>query len=284
LSRYQVAPIRSHTDHFLGHGTSANVTFEEDPEKPGRIIAVKQFYSRVNRKAFFHEVDTLFELRHPCVIWIIGWSQDQSNTLQIRMELANNGSLKQYFDQHRCGCSSHFMTATQQGKLICDIVLGMRYVHSHGIIHRDLKPGNILLDGNWRGKIADFGVSRSDTAEGPPTPDALTWRYAAPEQLQRAVPCTTKVDVFSFGSVLYELLVGVPAFRVSPLGEDLPSVPAKIGKLMQDLIHRCWSKNPRDRPSFGAILNRFETENFSILPGADSKAIETSVLEVIRKE
>jgi serine/threonine protein kinase len=70
---------------------------------------------------------------------------------------------------------------TRRACVICDIVLGMKYIHSRGIIHRDLKPENILLDENWRALICDFGVSRTGIAEAKPTPNRGTYDYAAPE-------------------------------------------------------------------------------------------------------
>jgi serine/threonine protein kinase len=74
---------------------------------------------------------------------------------------------------------------------------------------------------------------------------------------------TSKVDVFSFGLILYEILVGTPVFPDSmppfPIMRQffegsMPPIPATCGQFMQQLIPRCWSMNPESRPSFAEIL------------------------------
>jgi serine/threonine protein kinase len=159
----------------------------------------------------------------------------------------------------------------------------MRYVHLHHIVHRDLKPDNILIDGNWRGLIGDFGLSRTLSGEGPPTDRTGTPLYAAPEQLIRHFRYTEKVDVFAFGLILYEILGHVPAF---PRGRPapFPDIPSSFGPLMHELIPRCWSLTSTDRPSFEEIFDSFSACKFAILPGADGEAISRSVSEVLELE
>jgi serine/threonine protein kinase len=199
------------------------------------------------------------------------------------MKLAENGSLAQYLKSRRYGDSSPLQTATGMGKLICDIVLGMKYVHSRGIIHQDLKPGNIFLDEHWRGMIGDFGQSRERSVEASSTCNEFTPAYAAPEQLAGVVHCTDKVDVFAFGVIVYELLERGPVAEV-PGRANLPNPPDNFGPLMQDVVRRCWSRNPSNRPSFAGIFAAFTRCEFSILPFADSEAIKQSVSEVTKFE
>jgi serine/threonine protein kinase len=152
-------------------------------------------------------------------------------------------------------------------------------------MHRDLKPANILVDENWRGLIGDFGLSRSMIGAGLPTPDVGTPLYAAPEQMTPGVQYTGKVDVFAFGLIVYEIIREIPVFR-EPRSTQLPSVtiPDGFGRLMQKLIPRCWSLNPNDRPSFESIICDFDSCGFSILPGADGRAISEAVSEVLKAE
>jgi serine/threonine protein kinase len=169
----------------------------------------------------------------------------------------------------------------------------MRYIHSRGIIHRDLKPSNILINGKEYVWISDFGASRSETEERRSEKGTGTVRYAAPEQFEEGSDCTTKCDVFVFGLVLYEILVGKPVFPGSESHLNvierirrgtLPVPPDGYGDVMQTLIGRCWKRNPQDRPSFGEILEMFAVADFQILPKADPVKIRGFVTKVVAWE
>jgi serine/threonine protein kinase len=159
----------------------------------------------------------------------------------------------------------------------------MRHIHRHGVIHRDLKPTNILLDDDWRALIADFGWSRSVSATGLPTPHAGTPLYAAPEQREYGVAYSNKVDVYSFGLVLYDIVGNRPVFPTRRSG-PLSDVPATFGPYMQGLIRRCWSVDPAGRPSFRDIFDEFVARGFDILPDAHESAIAASVSKVLELE
>jgi serine/threonine protein kinase len=148
-------------------------------------------------------------------------------------------------------------------------------------IHRDLKPSNILINERGEALIADFGTSRSEYDTGTVSGDTGTVNYAAPE-MYKEEPYTNKVDVFSFGVVLYEILVGRRVFPISEppfvvmksvLGGEMPVIPDRVGNVMKSLISRCWSLKAEGRPSFDDILNVFQTKKFKILPGASSHKI-----------
>jgi serine/threonine protein kinase len=166
----------------------------------------------------------------------------------------------------------------------------MRYIHSQGVIHRDLKPANILLDEHWRPKISDFGMCRLESVDSPATGRAGTLWYAAPEQTVDDEPHTKKTDVFSFGYLLYEIITGRRVF-VAPdtpsglvrriQGRQFPTLPSEFGQFMQGLIVRCWSVNPRERPSFEVIFREITDSGFAILPGANAEAIRQSIQEIL---
>jgi serine/threonine protein kinase len=203
------------------------------------------------------------------------------------MKYAAKGSLSEFLSKYPKTASQW---PTMIGILICDIVLGMRYVHSQRILHRDLKPSNILLNKNFRGKICDFGVSRPYDYEGPAAGDTGTYEYCAPEQLGEDLSPGPGTDVFAFGLVLYEILTGTPVIaRGLPLTEirDLhrrrcrPAIPAQIRPLMARLISQCWSTNPDCRPSFRDIWNEIESAGFYMLPEANGSDIRAAVSKVI---
>jgi serine/threonine protein kinase len=214
---------------------------------------------------------------------ILGWTlADGLHAAQIQTEYAVNGSLKRLLADVENGVIRPFWNATGLGILICGIALGMIYIHSRGIIHQDLKPGNILLNGVGERLIGDFGASRLERDDAVQTSSSATVYYAAPELFEKRGGPTLKSDVFSFGLLAYEMLVGSPVFPVldGPLSvirrlraADFPPIPPKCGSVMQDVIARCWAMKPNDRPSFNDILRQFEVQDFAIFPNADARAI-----------
>jgi serine/threonine protein kinase len=255
------------------------VSLARDP-KTGREIAVKIISNdAMDEVHFTREIETLMALNHPCVVRIVGWSpRVGSNPAQISTEFAGNRSLERVLERARWGGAPSFWTPTGRAIIVCGIALGMRYIHSKGFIHRDLKPANILIDGNGHALISDFGTACRQSYDTTLTADTGTVHYAAPEMFYEDRGCTTKVDVFSFGSILFEILLEKPVVGRSvltfPIMRELlagrmPPVPEACGARMQNLIQRCWSMRPELRPSFDAIIREFANNRFDIVPGAE---------------
>ena len=96
-------------------------------------------------------------------------------------------------------------------KLALDIAHGMQYLHSQGILHRDLKSENLLLGEDMSVKVADFGISCLESHCGNAKGFTGTYRWMAPEMIKEKRH-TKKVDVYSFGIVLWELLTAMTPF------------------------------------------------------------------------
>lgn len=140
------------------------------------------------------------------------------------------------------------------------------------LVHRDLKPANVLrFDGVWT--IADFGLARY--AEASTATDTwkhnATWLYASPEQW-RGQHATEAADVYSFGVMAYELLMGSrpfagPNLREQHLNQTAPALT--VGPLrLQDLVADCLLKAPEGRPTPANILSRLETVIEEVPTGA----------------
>jgi serine/threonine protein kinase len=273
------------------------VTLREDPitHEKFAVKHIAPFVEILSEKVvFIREVENLAKLKHPCVLRIRGYAFPvRSIRAEIHMEYAERGSLKDVLWRVNRKLLPTFWNPTGIGILVCGIVLGMRYVHSEGIIHRDLKPSNILVNRDGHALIGDFGTSRSVDDASTFTDGAGTLHYTAPELYEEGAACTTKCDLFSFGLVLYELLVGEPVFDTSELpfpvirrlrAGDLPAVPSRYGSLIQQLIPACWKMNPGDRPSFDEVYRLIRGKGFAVVPGANGTAVRRYCEEILAWE
>ena len=136
----------------------------------------------------------------------------------------------------------------------------LQHAHDQGVIHRDVKPANMLLDGSAQLFITDFGLARMESDAGVTmTGDVIgTLRYMAPEQALGKRVVDHRVDVYSLGATLYELVALQPAYRAEDRQELLKQIafeePTPLRRLDRDIpteietiIHKAMSKNVEDR-------------------------------------
>jgi serine/threonine protein kinase len=177
-------------------------------------------------------------------------------------------------------------------KIIAGIALAMRYVHSKGVIHRNLTPDNILLDWDWNVRIADFGCSTFiDKSRVLPVTDKIPRgdaHYLGPE-------CYDNIDdpandIFSFGLILYELVVGKPAFSKDMNANEVagvivkenwqPDIPDSVLPETAELIQDCCAPNYRERLCFSGILDRLEEMRFKLIRRVNSSKLTAFVKEI----
>jgi serine/threonine protein kinase len=292
MNDYRTSPVGMTGSQLIGTGGFGPVSLRFDPAQ-NRNIAVKHFSNVCEASSLLREAATMVKLNHPCVLRILRWAlPDGPIEGEIHTEFASHRSLKEGLAKVNSGEKPAFWNPTGIGILICSIVLGMRYIHSRRIIHRDLKPSNILINEKEYVWICDFGASSSEDEESSDH-ETGTVQYAAPEQFHEGVVCTAKCDVFSFGLVLYEMLVRAPVFAPSESpfsviarlrARDLPLLPAEHGELMQRLIGQCLKQDPVERPSFGEIFDMFTANDFGILPRADRVRIRDFADRIVNWE
>ncbi|CAL9154025.1 unnamed protein product [Musa hybrid cultivar] len=249
----------------------------------GTLIAVKRMESGVpNNKAFdeFHsEIAVLSKVRHRNLVSILGYSAEDNERLLV------------YEYMHHGALSKHLFQWKEQGleplcwkkrlTIALDVARGMEYLHclaNQSFIHRDLKSSNILLRDDYRAKISDFGLVKFATNNKASIATRLagTFGYLAPEYAVTG-KVTTKVDVFSFGIVLMELLTGMMALdekrpdescylaswfcRMKARSEDLRSIidPSiditdetfEGVSIIAELAGHCAAREPHQRPDMG---------------------------------
>jgi len=239
----------------LGTGGMANVYLAED-EVLGRRVAIKilndrhagddQFVERFRREA-----KNAASLSHPNIVSIYDRGEAEG-TYYIAMEYLDGRSLKELIVA-RGPAPIHLAVDYAR-----QILAAIRFAHRHGIVHRDIKPHNVLVDGEGRLKVTDFGIARAGVSQMTEAGSIIgTAQYLSPEQAKGA-PVDQTSDLYSVGVVLYELLTGVVPFSgdtpVEIAMKHLSTVPeppsAKRADVPRDLdlvVMRALAKDPSER-------------------------------------
>ncbi|CAH8866405.1 unnamed protein product [Trichobilharzia szidati] len=233
----------------------------------GELIAVK----KVNKPSDT-DIRHLRYLNHPNVIKFRGVCVEQP-CYCILMEYCPYGQLYELIH------SGNPISPTLIYAWIKQIADGMHYLHSCKIIHRDLKSPNVLVGYDHVLKISDFGASREWTENSTKMSFTGTVAWMAPEII-RNEPCSFKVDVWSYGVLLWELLTGeVPYHNVDStailwgVGSEhlrLP-VPMTCPTELRVLMKTCWNVKPGNRPSFRQILSHLNVTCSSLLQYTDDE-------------
>ncbi len=198
---------------------------------------------------FVREVRASATLNHPSIVAVYDAGSD-GDVHFLAMELIDGQPLSEWMRQRR--------NIEHRVELMAQVAEGLARAHDAGIVHRDLKPGTIMVTADGRAKIVDFGIAklteRVGERNGPtgtttPTSRVGTTAYMAPEQIEGR-PLDRRTDVFSFGTVLYELLTGTNPFSAEQYADTLHNVvhlePAmdRIPLPLRRVVQRCLRKDP----------------------------------------
>jgi serine/threonine-protein kinase len=254
LERYTVQAL-------IGQGGMAMV-YRVRHDQLGTLHAMKVLTvaSHTIRQRLLQEGRVQAALAHPNVVSVTD-VVDVDGSPGLVMELVRGPSLERLLSQHR-------LTYEQTDMLVQGIVRGVSAAHVRGLFHRDLKPANILLSIGPRGlvpKVTDFGLAKILHSESGPgharTRSGATMgtpAYMAPEQVRDARAVDERADIFSLGTILYEMTTGRRAFeshdtlalltmvaegRFAPIHEIAPDTPPRmeraiVGALVVDRDQR----------------------------------------------
>ncbi|KAI3900356.1 hypothetical protein MKW92_035691 [Papaver armeniacum] len=221
-------------------------------------------------KQFTSEVALLSRLLHPNIVQFIAACK-KPPVYCIITEYMSQGTLRMYLNKKQ----PYSLSTETILRLALDISRGMQYLHSQGVMHRDLKSNNLLLNDEMRVKVADFGTSCLETQCRASKGNMGTYRWMAPEMIKEK-PYTKKVDVYSFGIVLWELTTALLPFQgMTPVQAAFavaekkarPPLPANCQPALANLIKRCWSSNPSKRPDFTYIVSVLENYDACVKDG-----------------
>ena len=210
---------------LLGSGAMGRVFKAHDPAI-GRMVAIKVIRTDALQEdmrdeyieRFKREVQAAGRCSHAAIAGVFDFSDDAENPY-IVMEMIEGVSLHQMLrDPARRQQPAPWAAVVP---LLAQVLGGLGYAHRLGITHRDIKPGNVLITGDGRAKIVDFGIAR--LADGSITQAGSmlgTPSYMAPEQVSDA-DVDWRADLFAVGAMLYESITGVPPFAGRTLSETI---------------------------------------------------------------
>lgn len=250
LGRYRV--LRE-----LGRGAMGVVYLAED-ESLQRQVAVKTLLlpedddERENLEArFLQEAKAAGSLNHPGIITIHDLGREGDH-LYIAMELLQGTELRDRM-------ASGMLPLHEALDIAAQVAAALGAAHARGVVHRDIKPGNIMLLPDGHAKIMDFGIARMKTSNVRTQSGTMMGspKYMSPEQVG-GHPVDHRSDIFSLGSMLYEMVTGTPAFAGVTLGDlmnaILRAIPASPSSLragipatLEVVIARAMQKNPKAR-------------------------------------
>jgi serine/threonine protein kinase/WD40 repeat protein len=246
VSLWNVA-VKSGENYEIGEG-GMGVVYKARDTRLDRLIAIKvlpadKISDPERKRRFVQEAKAASALNHPNIITIYDIGQADGIDF-ISMEYVAGKTLDRLIPRHGMGLNEALKCAVQ-------VADALARAHAAGIIHRDIKPGNIMLDEHGLAKVLDFGLAKlteTTHAEDEATQTLKhsteegkivgTVAYMSPEQAE-GKKVDARTDIFSFGSVFYEMVTGQRAFqgdtKASTLATILKENPRPAGQLVNGL-------------------------------------------------
>ncbi len=252
----QIIKDRYKVEELLGEGGMAFVYKARDMQLE-RDVAIKtlkpNYVDQITFvERFKREAQTAANLNHPNIVQIFDWGIEEEP--YFVMEYIEGNTLTSIISSKRSVSLSDALFIGAQ------VANGLQAAHSQGLVHRDIKPGNIMITPDGKVKVTDFGIVSIQDEESDITKTGSilgTASYISPEQAQgKAV--SIQSDLYSLGTVLYELITGNPPFEAeSPIAtatKHLTEKPERPSKYRKDLpkgietaILKLLHKNAKDR-------------------------------------
>ena len=233
----QIVKDRYEILEILGEGGMAFVYKARDTQLE-RLVAIKTLKPNyVNQETFVErfkrEAKTAANLNHPNIVQIFDWGIEDEPFFV--MEYIEGNTLTSIIAKNRTISLSDILFIGAQ------VSSGLHAAHEKGLVHRDIKPGNIMITPDGKVKVTDFGIVSLQNEESDITKTGSilgTASYISPEQAQ-GKPVSIESDLYSLGTVLYELISGKPPFAgdtpISTATKHLTERPEKPSSFRRDL-------------------------------------------------
>ena len=248
-----------------------------------RRVIVKQFNSKTLDGsfgvAFNLEASVPFKVKSPFISRTLGYTD--CAPFCIIFEYQASRSLQKVMHN-----SPFFLTPTHKTLIAMCTAHALSCLHKLSIVYRGLTPKHILIDQYMLPHLSNFGSAQ--LPDGGCVSESFNIKYLAPEMLTGST-YSEKVDVYSYGMILYELLTGEPPFnnltpievQCSVLSNDpkFPEIPNYAPRALRELITACWSVEYSKRPSFADIYRRFVSKEL-FFSGFDPTIIDSVVRSI----
>ncbi|MGZ4372310.1 MAG: protein kinase domain-containing protein [Gaiellaceae bacterium] len=271
---------RYELEEVVGHGGMSTV-YKAHDSLLERNVALKVLHQQYNEdedfvERFKHEARSVAQLQHPNIVTVIDRGEEDGRQY-IVFEFIDGENLKELVVR------KGRLDLRDALEIANEIAHGLAFAHDHGLVHRDVKPQNVLLNGDGRAKVTDFGIARSlDVDHGVTQTGTIlgTSNYIAPEQAS-GQPVDAHTDVYSLGIVLYEMLTGeLPfpgesfvAIAMKHIQEPSPNVLDVRGDIplrVAEMIDRALEKDPEQRfPTMDAFAAEIEASLAELDRGED---------------
>jgi tRNA A-37 threonylcarbamoyl transferase component Bud32 len=271
---------RYELEEVVGHGGMSTV-YKAHDSLLERNVALKVLHQQYNEdedfvERFKREARSVAQLQHPNIVTVIDRGEEGGRQY-IVFEYVNGENLKELVVR------KGRLDVRAALEIALEIARALAFAHGSGLVHRVVKPQNVLLNGDGRAKVTDFGIARSlDVEHGVTQTGTIlgTSNYIAPEQAS-GQPVDAHTDVYSLGIVLYEMLTGeVPfpgesfvAIAMKHIQEPSPNVLDVRGDVplrVAEMIDRALEKDPEHRfPTMDAFAAEIEASLAELDRGED---------------
>jgi len=230
-------------------------------------VSLKPFLDRTSDQThsqrFWSEVNLLSSVQHPNIMQFLGACTELPDRCFVFEWLDTD--LGTAIEKNHQALSNHFVSIAKD---VCRGLLRLHSIKPHAVFHRDIKPENVMLTKTYKAKLTNIVT---------PEKEAMvfgTFRYRAPElcdeQSDQQVAYTSKADIYSYGSLLYELLTGgKPYHELNDSSTQLksykkekvhPTLPDRVPMKWREILNDCWSE-PEKRPETSALLISLRSVN-----------------------
>ncbi len=307
-SRYRIESFEP-----LAYGRISVILLAEDCNTGAKVV-LKTFRDSVadpiSLDAFYREIDSVSALRHANILEVLdyGDGNEIDESCFLVLPLMKGGNLRNFM-RGRAFCPVNAATP-----ILRQIANAIDFSHSAGVIHGDIKPENILFDEGYRSAfLSDFGVARHfDIVDKMVVSQAAiflsepsrggvggTSAYLCPEQLSDNIQ-TPKSDIYSFGLVAYELLIGrlpfdlrSPLYRqvharitgnLVPPEEANPAVPPRVASALRCVLDSSPDKRPASASAFVSMLEVSKKWDIFIAHASPDKNIAEALYDTIGRQ
>lgn len=277
----------------LGEG-GVGVVYKAQDTLLDKTVAIKKIQANSNATdviRFQKEAKVAGALVHPNILGVIDFGMSKDSSFYLVLNFIEGESLSALLKR------TDALPLSEALDIFIQVARGLAHAHKHKVIHRDIKPSNVMLVDNGAGSIkasiVDFGLAKTleqdqsltNTGVGVGTP-----RYMSPEQIRADREIGPATDVYSMGCLMFETLVGKPAFHGDNvmqtlqmhLNDDVPDLNS-VGDLkfpdgIVKIIDKCLQKDAKDRYASGEELLEQLTDLLEHLQTSTSEPIDASNL------